>query len=457
MKRLLIAATCLAAIAVVAAQNAPAPPEPQPAPPQSQSEINFAIVGDNNAPLHYAVPDFIALTPDPETTAAAKLMAEVLWNDLAFEREFDLIPRDTYRTIPAAQSPTDINYDRWRELGADGVVIGALQRNGNAFHVEMRLFNIRNRQVALGKQYDGITLKNPRSGAHWIADDIHEQRGLRGVARTRLTFVSDRDNERMADTVEKRDSKNIYLSDYDGANAFRVTQKLGQLNINPNWAPDGRSIAYTTYGRIVPQILVSNLYQGTRAAITDEKSQAFLPVFSPDGTKIAFMSDREGQMDIYVMSRDGSGVRRLTTSPAQDSTPTWSPSGTQIAFTSDRSGSAQLWVMDTDGLNARRLTFNDSYADRATWSPAPFNEIAYAARSGPGFDIRIYDVASGQSHQLTSGEGSNESPAFAPNGRHLAFTSTRAGKVQVFTIARDGKQITKITSAGNNWTPNWSR
>ena len=143
------------------------------------------------------------------------------------------------------------------------------------------------------------------------------------------------------------------------------------------------------------------------------------------------MSDRGGHgMDIYVMNRDGSGVRQLTTSGEPNSTPTWSPTGTQIAFTSGRSGAAQIWVMDTEGLNVRRLTFNDTGADRATWSPAPFNEIAYSARNGPGFDIRIYDVATGQTRQLTNGEGSNESPAFAPNGRHLAFTSTRAGKVQ---------------------------
>ena len=398
----------------------------------------------------------MALTPIRRRLRPPRCSVKVLWNDLAFEREFDLIPRDTYRTIPQAQSATDIPFDRWRELGADGVVVGTVQRSATAFQVEMRLFDVRSRQVALGKVYEGITLKNPRAGAHWIADDIHEQRGLRGVARTRLTFTSDRDNERLSDTVEKRDSKNIYISDYDGANQLRVTP--GQrLNINPNWSPDGRSIAYTSYGPRVPQILISNLYQGTRDTVTDDKSQAFLPVFSPDGTKICFMSDRDGQMDLYVMNRDGSGVRRLTTNPAADSTPTWSPTGTQIAFTSDRSGSAQLWVMDTDGLNARRLTFSDSYADRATWSPAPYNEIAYAARSGPGFDIRIYDVATGQSRQLTNGEGSNESPAFAPNGRHLAFTSTRAGKVQIFTIARDGKNLTQVTRAGDNWTPNWSK
>jgi TolB protein len=456
MRHFFMTASLVAGVAgfgVFAAQNEPLPPPAA----SGQSEINIAITGDIGAPLHYAVPDFLALTSDPETVAAAKMMGEVLWNDLAFEREFDLIPRDTYRTISQAQSPTDVPFDRWRELGADGVVIGTVARNGTGLRVEMRLFNVKSRQVALGKVYDGITLRNPRAGAHWAADDIHEQRGLRGVARTRLTFSSDRDNERLADTVEKgRESHNIYISDYDGANQTRVTPGR-RLNINPNWSPDGRSIAYSAYGSVVPQILVSNLYLGTRDTLTDEKSSAFLPVFSPDGTKIAFMSNRDGNAELYVMNRDGSGVRRLTNNPANDVTPTWSPTGTQIAFTSDRSGSAQLWVMDTDGLNTRRLTFSDSYADRATWSPAPFNEIAYAARSGPGFDIRVYDVATGQSRQVTNGEGSNESPAFAPNGRHLAFTSTRAGKVQIFVIARDGKYPQKMTSLGNNWTPNWSK
>jgi TolB protein len=451
-KTLGVVVSCAAGIGVVRAQNAPQPATP----PTGQTDVGISISKDVGVPLHYAVPDFIALSSDPETIAAAKTMAEVLWNDLAFEREFDLIPRDTYRTIAQAQSATDIPFDRWRELGADGVIVGTVQRAGNGFKVEMRLFNVQARQVALGKVYDGITLKNPRAASHWISDDLHEQRGVRGVARTRLTFTSNRDNERMVNTVEKRESKNIYISDYDGANQLRVTP--GQrLNINPNWSPDGRSIAYTSYGVRVPQILLSNLYQGTRETLTDEKSSAFLPVFSPDGTRICFMSDRDGQMDLYLMNRDGSGTRRLTTNPAADSTPTWSPTGTQIAFTSDRSGSPQLWVMDTDGLNVRRLTFSDSYADRATWSPAPYNEIAYAARSGPGFDIRIYDVATGQSHQVTNGEGSNESPAFAPNGRHLAFTSTRAGKTQIFTIARDGKQLTQVTRTGENWTPNWSR
>ena len=113
--------------------------------------------------------------------------------------------------------------------------------------------------------------------------------------------------------------------------------------------------------------------------------------------------------------------------------------------------------MDADGLNQRRITFNESWADGATWSPAPFNEIAYAGQSGPGFDIRVYDVASGQTRTLTDGAGSNESPAFSPSGRHLAFISTRLGKWNVFTIGRDGRGLRQITRTGNNTYPDWSR
>ncbi|HKY21538.1 MAG TPA: Tol-Pal system beta propeller repeat protein TolB [Vicinamibacterales bacterium] len=447
-------AACVTGLVFVGAQNPPAPKESASSQP---SDVRVAITGDTGAPLHYAVPDFIALTADKETADAARVISEVLWNDLAYEREFDMIPRDTYKTIEQTPTTDTIAFDRWRELGADGVVKGSVRRTGNTFQVEMRLFSVRGRGVALGRVYDNVSLRNPRIAAHTISDDIHQtQSGLPGVARTKLTFVSDRDNERLVDTVETRNGKEVYVSDYDGANQMRVTANR-RLNIAPSWSPDGRSIAYTSYMKIHPQIFVSNVYQGTRETLTDEKTSNFTPVYSPDGGRIAFMSQRDGNSEIYVMNSNGSSVRRLTTHSAADSTPTWSPTGGQIAFTSDRSGSPQIWLMDSDGLNLRRLTFNDSWADRATWSPAPYNEIAYAGQTGPGYDIKIYDVATGDIRRLTDGSGSNESPSFSENGRHIAFMSTRAGKAQIFTIARDGKGLRQITRAGNNTFPNWSR
>src|ERR1041384_7962711 len=104
--------------------------------------------------------------------------------------------------------------------------------------------------------------------------------------------------------------------------------------------------------------------------------------------------------------------------------------------------------MNAEGTGQRVLIWEE--CDRPTWSAAPFNEIAYAAKTGPGYDIKIYSFAEGTSKKITDGIGSNESPAFAPNGRHIAFTSTRNGKSQIFTIARDGNDLRQITREGNN-------
>jgi TolB protein len=428
-------------------------PAAQPSAPQQPSEIAVVISGDPGTPPRYAVPDFIAASPD--AAEAANVITQVLWDDLAFEREFYLIPRDTYATIAPARSPEQMAFPAWRELGADAVFFGTVSRKGNDVRVEVRLFNVRTQQSVFSKEYTG-TVANPRLYAHTISDEVHQQqRALRGVARTKLAFSSDRNRERMVGTVENRDVKEVYMADYDGANPRRITTNR-QLNITPVWSPDARAIAYTSYRRGYPDIFVALIYQGLQQEPTKGVGQNMLPMYSPDGTRIAFMSNREGNPEIYVMNVDGSNVRRITNHPAIDVTPTWSPTGTQISFTSDRAGTPQIYIVGADGLNLRRLTTTESYADRPTWSPAPFNEIAFAARTGPGYDIKIYDLATGATRQLTFGEGTNESPAYSPNGRHVAFTSTRAGRVQIFTIGRDGRGIKQITRDGNNFTPSWS-
>jgi TolB protein len=112
--------------------------------------------------------------------------------------------------------------------------------------------------------------------------------------------------------------------------------------------------------------------------------------------------------------------------------------------------------MNADGSEPQRIT-SESWCDRPTWSAAPFNEIAYASRTGAGFDIKVFDFTDRTTRLVTDGIGSNESPAFSPNGRHVAFTSSRAGKEQIFVIDRDGKNLRQITRNGMNRYPNWSQ
>jgi TolB protein len=462
-KDLLKSSGTLGAIASVLAVFTLAGQAPQqpPAPaPQQPSAIEVRISGEPGVAARYAVPDFVALTPN--AAEHAKMLAQVLWDDLNFEREFYMIPRDTSATVPAPRSAEQMNFEAWRELGADAVFYGTVSQKGEDLLVQVRLFNIRSRQSVFAHEYT-VRARSARQIAHTVSDAVLlQQTGLTGVARTRLTFISDRNNESVLGTVLKRNVKEVYVTDYDGANQQRITTTR-QLNLNPSWSSDARAVAYAGYrNERGPDILLSFIFTGVLQNLTKGRfpSGAQMPVFSPDGKQVLFAATSPGGSahDLWVVNVDGSNLRRLTTHPDSETTPTWSPGGTQIAFISDRLGVGreQIFVMNADGSGLYRLPIPDNTVDRPTWAPAPFNEIAYSARTGPGYDIKVHELASGTTRQLTFGEGTNESPAYSPSGRHLAFTSTRAGNVQVFTIGRDGNGVRQITRGGNNQTPDWS-
>lgn len=450
---LLLVTFCAALLA-----SMPAPSARQPPPGQQQSEVDL-IIGDRiGAQPTFAVPDCLAPDGGGRMTEAGRTIAEVLWSDLEFEREFRMMARDTYGTIPRARSLTDVPLDRWRELGVDGVVSCTVAAAGeDRLRVAARLFNTRSRTSAFGVEYSG-SASNVRAYAHQLSDEIHRrQRGLRGVARTKISFVSDRDSESVLGLVENRQTKEVYFADYDGANMRRVTVSRS-LNTTPHWAPDARAIAYTSWRRGFQDVFVSHIYAGRLESPAGGSPDVhnWLPAWSPDGRQLAFTSNRHGNPELYIMDADGANVRRLTNHPGIDTTPTWSPQGHQIAFTSDRTGSPQIYVVGVDGTGLRRITF-ESYCDRPTWSPAPYNEIAYSSRTGPGHDIKVIDIPTSEVRQLTFGLGTNESPSYSPNGRHVAFMSTRgSGSKQIWIIGRDGRGLRRLTSLGNNEMPSWS-
>jgi TolB protein len=459
---ILAAVASVLAVLTLAGQAPPPADGQQPtAPaPQQPSVIEVRITGEPGVAPRYAVPDFVALTPG--AAEAARMLGQVLWDDLNFEREFYMIPRDVSATVPAATAPERVNFDAWRELGADAVFFGSVAQKGEDIIVQVRLFNVRSRQSVFGQEYT-VRARSARQIAHTVSDAVLlQQTGIKGVARTRIAFISDRNNESLLGTVERRNVKEVYMTDYDGANQQRITSTR-QLNVNPAWSADAQAIAYAGYrNNGAPDIFLSFIYKGVLRNLTEGRfpSGAQLPVFSPDGKQIAFCATPPGggAYDLWVMNADGTNVRRLTTHPDSETTPTWSPSGTQIAFVSDRLGVGreQIYIVNADGSGLYRLPLPDNQVDRPTWAPAPYNEIAYSARSGPGYDIKVHELTTGITRQLTFGEGTNESPSYSPSGRHLAFTSTRAGNIQLFTVGRDGNGLRQITRIGNNQTPDWS-
>ena len=112
----------------------------------------------------------------------------------------------------------------------------------------------------------------------------------------------------------------VYTVDPDGTDEQLVynNSEVGQ------WSPDGTRIAFSTnraggnFDIWVMRADGSDLRRLTAAEGTDIN-----PEWSPDGRMIAFTSARDGNLEIYVMAADGTAQTDITDSPSDDFSPTW--------------------------------------------------------------------------------------------------------------------------------------
>lgn len=380
-------------------------------------------IGRAGKPVRLAVADFEPAEPDARE--AASEITSVLRADLAFASVFRLVDAGA---------------------AADVLIAGRLSSRQDSLLAEVRFRDLVTTKDAFATEYRA-PIADARRLAHRIADDVLRKAGLLGIAQTQIAYSSRRGAE---------PRRTIGRMDYDGARQRQVG--AGFLELAPRWSKEGDSILYISYARRgVPPVLALATGGPNPETLFESEAMVFPGSWSPDGSRIAFSSSKDGNPEIYVMDKDGGRIERLTEHPGIDVSPTWSPTGREIAFTSDRSGSPQIYIMDADGLNLTRISLRGSYNAEPAWSPSvEFSEIAYASRiEGAVFDIVIHDLLTKQIRQITGERGLNESPSWAPNGRHLAFASTRTGDSQIFTVNRDGSNIRQLTFEGMSTTPSW--
>ncbi len=172
-----VAAVTLVAAGTIGAGARQAPQQTPPASNQ-QTEIGVRLTGDPSKRARLAVPNFIAASGDSETQSAARVIAEVLHDDFAFEREFDLVSRNALSGIPLSASVSQIAWDRFREAGADALVVGTVQKTSAGATVRVYLYRVAGQQQVFAKEYSGASIANPRFIAHTSADAIHLTLGL---------------------------------------------------------------------------------------------------------------------------------------------------------------------------------------------------------------------------------------------------------------------------------------
>ena len=182
------------------------------------------------------------------------------------------------------------------------------------------------------------------------------------------------------------------------------------------------------------------------------------PDWSPDGRSIAFASRRGGSFDIYVMNADGTGTRRLTATSDDDDNPTWSPDGRRLAF--NRAG--DIYVMSADGTGVRRVTVEMDPQTDPAWSPDG-KWIAYVrgSQGTVGVDLRelwLVQPDGKRNHALTTMGVSSYSPAWSPNSTRVAFaTNVESTQFDIYTIGVNGTGLQRVTvNAEDTFEPAWS-
>ena len=112
--------------------------------------------------------------------------------------------------------------------------------------------------------------------------------------------------------------------------------------------------------------------------------------------------------------------------------------------------------MSASGGGATRISKNGSYNTTPAWAPRDGKEVlAYTTRDKGAFDIVVKDLGSGKMTRITQGQGNNEEPTFSPNGRVVAFSSSRdGGGVYLANADGTGKQR-KISGSATSldWGP----
>lgn len=309
--------------------------------------------------------------------------------------------------------------------------------------------------ITMGKRYTGapITERRLRSMVHRWADElVSHYTGDPGIARTKIIYVSQ----------DKAGRRDLFMMDYDGFGPRRVTSDP-TLSTTPNWSPDRRSVVYTTWRHHNQQIVWLDLGKGKRRILVPpEETLNMTPAVSPNGRWVAYTSAKDSatkkNSDIFIMNLKTDITKQLTDDAKANLSPTWSPDGRELAFMSDRTGRPQIYIMRADGKKVRRLTFDGRDNAVPAWSPRG-DWIAYVC----GLKLCRISPDGKQRFQITSGPSSeiDDSPSWAPDGRHLVFSSKRGRgsnrRSHIYMIYFDGTGLERLTKGGiHHSSPAWS-
>jgi Tol biopolymer transport system component/DNA-binding winged helix-turn-helix (wHTH) protein len=234
-----------------------------------------------------------------------------------------------------------------------------------------------------------------------------------------------------------------------------------------DWSPDGKFLAISqgeqdkTHARIA---LLSVTDAETRPLTTpSEQDLDIEPAFSPDGSTVAFVRSNVGGMvsELFVVPAGGGEAKRLTFDHRNIcGSLAWTPDGKEILFSSSRSGSPSLWRVSASGGTPQPTSGGSVDATSPTIS-LKGNQLAYEQKLFQDdiwrLDLTDKKLQHGTPVPVIRAPGMNIRPQYSPDGKKIAFQSSRSGYSEIWMCDSDGSNCGSLTSlqavAG---APRWS-
>ena len=106
--------------------------------------------------------------------------------------------------------------------------------------------------------------------------------------------------------------------------------------------------------------------------------------------------------------------------------------------------SYELIVADSDGANPAPALRSREPIISPAWSPDG-RHLAYVSFEAKKPVVYVHTVATGRRRVVANFRGNNSAPAFSPDGQHLAVALSRDGYTQIFMIKTDGSGVNRFS------------
>jgi Tol biopolymer transport system component len=230
--------------------------------------------------------------------------------------------------------------------------------------------------------------------------------------------------------------------------------------INRAASPKGRSFAYLEpVGNDVRLIEVGS--GGKRLRLSPLHGTVDEFAWSPDGRFIAYVYGGDAGGQVYVVNSSGGRPRQVTheLSTSYESSISWSHDGRTLFYESslDENNGDVLWTVDAAGGDAHRLTHDHTSDQSPAWSPDG-RSVAYTAYHGDAAEIDVVNADGTGAHRLVGKAGEKDTqPAWSPDGKRLAFVQDKGNSLFLGVVNTDGTGVHILTHAGSPYgSPTWS-